>query len=100
MLHIVNKSPFEKNSLETCLRLSSAGSSILLIEDGVYGALAGGEMAGTIRDALADRTVCVLGPDLLARGIDPGRLIDGVEIVDYAAFVKLAVEQPKVQSWL
>ena len=35
MLHTVNKSPFEKNSLETCLRLSEDNSSILLIEDGV-----------------------------------------------------------------
>ena len=39
MLHTVNKSPFEKNSLETCLRLAEDNSSILLIEDGVYGAL-------------------------------------------------------------
>jgi tRNA 2-thiouridine synthesizing protein B len=39
MLHTVNKSPFEKNSLETCLRLADSNSSILLIEDGVYGAL-------------------------------------------------------------
>ena len=34
MLHTVNKSPFEKNSLETCLRLAEDNSSILLIEDG------------------------------------------------------------------
>ena len=39
MLHTVNKSPLEKNSLETCLRLADSNSSILLIEDGVYGAL-------------------------------------------------------------
>ena len=45
MLHTVNKSPFEKNSLQTCLRLSKPGSSILLIEDGVYGALKGSEVA-------------------------------------------------------
>ena len=33
MLHTVNKSPFEKNSLETCLRLANDKSSIILIED-------------------------------------------------------------------
>ena len=39
MLHTLNKSPFEKNSLETCLRLIDKGSSILFIEDGVYSAI-------------------------------------------------------------
>ena len=39
MLHTVNKSPFENNSLETCLRLIENNSSLLLIEDAVYGAL-------------------------------------------------------------
>ena len=33
MLHTVNKSPFEKDSMTSCLRLSADGSSILLIED-------------------------------------------------------------------
>lgn len=37
----VNKSPFEKNSLETAIKYSTAGSAILLIEDGVYGAMKG-----------------------------------------------------------
>ena len=41
MLHIVNKSPFERNTLDTCLKHAKAGSAILLIEDGVYGALKG-----------------------------------------------------------
>ena len=36
MLHTINKSPFEKNTLETCLRLADDGASILYIEDGVY----------------------------------------------------------------
>ena len=41
MLHTVNKSPYEKNSLDTCLRLAKQGSAILLIEDGVYAATGG-----------------------------------------------------------
>ena len=39
MLHTINKSPFEKNSLQTCLRVAPDKSNILLIEDGVYAAL-------------------------------------------------------------
>ena len=41
MLHTVNKSPFERNALESCLRLAASGASVLLIEDGVVAALAG-----------------------------------------------------------
>ena len=32
MLHIVNKSPLERSSLETCLRTARSGT-LLLIED-------------------------------------------------------------------
>ena len=39
MLHTINKSPYEKNSLQTCLRVAPDKSDILLIEDGVYAAL-------------------------------------------------------------
>ena len=100
MLHVVNKSPFEKNCLESCVRLSQAGSCILLIEDGVYGALVNGEASEEIQTCLKDRKVCVLGEDLQARGIESDRIVSGVEVVDYAGFVRLAVEHPKVQSWL
>lgn len=100
MLHIVNKSPFERNCLESCARLSRSGSCILLIEDGIYGALADGEAAKLIEECLLDREVFVLGEDLQARGIASDRLVNGVEVVDYAGFVKLAVAQPSVQSWL
>jgi len=86
MLHTVNKSPFEKNSLETCLRLAEDNSSILLIEDGVYGAL--------------KNTSIVLGPDLKARGLDKSSLISNIEIIDYKEFVKLTVENDKIQNWL
>jgi hypothetical protein len=40
MLHIINKSPLERNSLDSCLRVASEGS-ILLIEDAVYAATRG-----------------------------------------------------------
>jgi tRNA 2-thiouridine synthesizing protein B len=39
MLHTVNKSPTDRNSLESCIRLAKKGGSVLLIEDGVYGAM-------------------------------------------------------------
>jgi tRNA 2-thiouridine synthesizing protein B len=100
MLHTVNKSPFEKNSLETCLRLASSGSTILLFEDGVYGALKDSGFADSIKNAQKSLKVYVLGPDLKARGLDKNSLINNIEIIDYQEFVKLVVENEKVQNWL
>lgn len=99
MLHTVNKSPFEKNSLDTCLRLSKAGSAILLIEDGVYGALAGTCFESQVRDGMRARKFYVLGADLAARGIDQVQLIGGIEVVGYDGFVELVVRCGKVQTW-
>ena len=100
MLHTVNKSPFEKNSLETCLRLADSNSSILLIEDGVYGALKTTLYEKSIIEAQKNNKFYVLGPDLKARGLDKSSLISNIEIIDYKEFVKLTVENDKVQNWL
>lgn len=99
MLHTVCKSPFEKNSLESCLAHAKKGSTILLIEDGVYGALKGTVMSDAMKKAMADCTICVLEPDLKARGV-AGKLMDGIKLVDYSGFVDLVVANDKVQSWL
>ena len=100
MLHTVNKSPFEKSSLDSCLRLSKAGSGILLTEDAVYAASKGTAVADKVTAAQADRQIYVLGPDLAARGIKADQVLDGVKVVDYAGFVDLAVEYDKVQAWV
>lgn len=100
MLHTVNKSPFERNSLEACLRLAKAGSAILLIEDGVYAAMKGTTAEARVKAATQEMNVYALGPDLKARGLDEGLLVDGIKVVDYAGFVDLAAENDKVLSWL
>lgn len=99
-LHTVNKSPFEKNSLESALRFSAAGSAILLIEDGVYGAVAGTAVEGLITAAMADKKVYALQSDMKARAIKEDRVISGVELVDYAGFVDLVEANDKVQAWV
>ncbi len=99
-LHTVNKSPFEKNSLERAIQFSLAGSSILLIEDGVYGATKGTAAEEMIKGAMGDKKVYALKSDLMARAIKDDRVIDGIEIVDYAGFVDLVEATEKVQAWL
>jgi len=99
MLHTVNKSPFEKNSLATCLAHAKSGSAVLLIEDGVYGAMKGTAVSDQVTKAMSNVSIYVLGPDLKARGI-ADKVMDGIKVVDYAGFVDLACEQDKVQAWL
>jgi tRNA 2-thiouridine synthesizing protein B len=100
-LHTVNKSPFERNSLETCLSVCKSDASVLLIEDAVVGALQNTSISRQILEAVGSGVkVYALNEDLEARGLPPGRLIDEISIVDYAGFVNLAAENTTVQSWL
>ena len=89
ILHTINKSPFERNSLDTCLRIAVEGSSVLLIEDGVYGAMDGTSMNGKLVDASNRLQFYVLGPDLEARGLSEENVMDCIEVVDYDGFVDL-----------
>ena len=99
MLHTVNKSPFEKNSLESCLQHAKDGSSVLLIEDGIYGAIKGSSSNASIQGA-AGINFYVLGPDVKARGISEDKVLDGITVVDYTGFVDLVTKHDNVQSWL
>jgi tRNA 2-thiouridine synthesizing protein B len=100
ILHTVNKSPFEKNSLGECLTHALDGSAILLLEDGVYAAMQGTSVEADVKSAMASKKVYVLGPDIKLRGLSSDRMIDGIEIVDYAGFVDLTESNDKVQAWL
>lgn len=96
ILHLVNKSPYDRSSLATAVGYMGAGDALLLIEDGVYAAVKGGKAAAL----LAGKKVSVLGPDLAARGIAKEKLVEGVSVVDYAGFVDLVASTDKSQSWL
>ena len=100
MLHTVNKSPFERNTLESCLRLAKKGSAVLLFEDGVIGAMQNTKFSGKVSQAMSDLSFYVLGPDIKARGLSEKKVIDGIKVVDYNDFVDLTAEHNAVQSWL
>lgn len=99
ILHTVNKSPFSNNSLGRCLDMAKDGSAVLLIEDGVYGATKDTSTSSRLEEVMKNVKVYALMADVEARGVKE-RVIDGVELVDYAGFVKLAAESSQVQSWL
>ncbi|MDH3692433.1 MAG: sulfurtransferase complex subunit TusB [Gammaproteobacteria bacterium] len=100
MLHIINKSPFERNTLDSCLRLAMPGSAILLIEDGVYAVLAKAAHADKIIGRMDDFSFYVLGPDIAARGLGDVPMIEGIDVVDYEGFVDMVAEHDATQSWL
>jgi tRNA 2-thiouridine synthesizing protein B len=99
MLHTVNKSPFDHNTLETCLRFARQGSALLLIEDGVYAAARDTAVSKRVQEAMKKVSIYALTPDVEARGMQH-RVMDGVRLVDYGGFVDLVVEHNAVQSWL
>lgn len=98
-LHTVNKSPFEKSSVASCVNHALEGSAVLFYEDAVYAVMAGNAAADQVEPASGVK-LYVMGPDLKARGVATDRLIAGVEVVDYAGFVDLAAEHDKVQAWV
>ncbi|MDM8559119.1 sulfurtransferase complex subunit TusB [Candidatus Parabeggiatoa sp. HSG14] len=100
MLHTVNKSPYETNSLSSCLRLARKGHTILLFENGIYGALKGTCFENVVTDALNKYQICVLMPDIEARGMRVDNVITGIKTVDYAEFVDLVASNSTVQAWL
>ena len=100
VLHIINKSPFERNSLDSCLRLAKKGSVILLVEDAIYATQKNTSITPKVDAAAGKHTIYALEPDLDARGIDKNTIIDGISLVDYDGSVQLATESSGVQSWL
>ncbi|MFZ5558882.1 MAG: sulfurtransferase complex subunit TusB [Pseudomonadota bacterium] len=99
MLHIVNKSPYEKTALASCLAHAAPGAAVILIEDAVYAAVVGGAAEAELKRAMDRLDVYALGPDLEARGMKD-RVMDGVKVLDYGGFVDLAAEYRANQSWL
>jgi tRNA 2-thiouridine synthesizing protein B len=99
MLHIINKSPFQTSTFESCLRMAQPGNAVLLIEDGIYAATTGSGAEAKLREASSRLKFYALKPDTEARGMS-ARLIDGVTLVDYGGFVDLVAEHTTSHSWL
>lgn len=97
MLHIVNKSPFDRSALTSCLKTAKPEDPILLFEDGVIAAQKGSKFEPILREALDKHPVYAIRADLKLRGID--NIIDGIDVCDYTCFVSLAADH-KVFSWL
>ncbi|MBX2883386.1 MAG: sulfurtransferase complex subunit TusB [Granulosicoccus sp.] len=99
-LNIVNKSPFEKHTLEQCLSRIGDGDSVLLIEDAAVAAVNGTSYTDKLKAQAESVKLYVLQPDLDARGMADSMLVPGFNAVDYTGFVALVTEHDRVHSWL
>lgn len=99
-LHTVNKSPFANETLLSCLAHCSDGDAVLMIEDGVYGALAGSRVSDAVQARAGTVSLFVLGPDRQARGLDAEKCLNEVSDVDYDGFVDLVAKHDRTQAWL
>lgn len=97
-LHLVNKAPAHSSALAECLQILQASeeeAALLLIEDGVYGAIDATEQIAFQSLGLP---CFVLQEDLQARGIND-MPTGPFQVIDVSGFVKLTLDYAKVQSW-
>lgn len=99
-LHTVNKSPFGDGALLSCLRHCRPGDAVLLIEDGIYGALRDTAIAGQVETGLDGVSLFFLSGDARARGVPDDKIMGAASPVGYDGFVDLVAEHDRTQAWL
>lgn len=95
MLHLIFQSPIETAILE---RIDS-GDVVVFLENAVLRVLQNSGINNTLTQQLGNNRLCVLSDDIAVRGIVPDELVKGVEVIDYAELVELAIHNPVIQSW-
>ncbi|WP_062067266.1 sulfurtransferase complex subunit TusB [Cellvibrio sp. OA-2007] len=98
-LHTINKSPYSHNTLTSCLAVCSENDGILLLEDGVFGAITSAPVADELQKLIQNGiSVFALISDIKARGLED-KLAPNIKLVDYNIFVQLTINHRSVQSW-
>jgi tRNA 2-thiouridine synthesizing protein B len=98
-LHTINKSPYSNGSLSSCMNICSKCDAILLLEDGVFGALKSAPESEQLQRLILSGTkVFAISADVKARGLTD-KLLTSIELVDYNGFVQLSIEHRCIQSW-
>lgn len=98
-LHTVNKSPFTHTTLASCLSICGQADGILLLEDGVFGAMINTPCADKLQSLMNSGVkVYALTNDIKARGLQE-KLLDDIVLTDYTGFVQLSINHRCVQSW-
>ena len=96
LLHTVNKSPFNHNALKSCLDRVHSGDSVILLEDGVYGALVSQPWAMLMNPSAQ---YYAIADDITARGLSEEKLLSHITLIDYNTFVELTTQHSATHSW-
>ncbi len=94
VLHTLNAAPGSV-AFADCVRLATAGDTILLLGNGVYAALAGSEAAIQLQQSAAE--VMILRDDAVAAGSAISS--DLFLAIDMAGFVELSERLPRQLAW-
>ncbi|WP_083582191.1 sulfurtransferase complex subunit TusB [Halomonas aestuarii] len=94
LLHVVNRSPATSRVYQQALSGMAPEDRLLLIEDGVQGAL---PQLVRYYEGLEGR-LYALKEDLEARGL-LGRCAESVQVIDVDGFVTLTEEAERTVSW-
>lgn len=94
LLHLLNRSPASSRIHRDALRAMGEEDRLLLIEDGVYGALT--PLVEQF-EAIPGR-LFALREDLVSRGLE-GRCDECVTVVDMDGFVTLTEDTERTVSW-
>lgn len=98
-LHTINKSPFSNSALSSCIKVCTKCDGILLLEDGVFGAIGSAPESAQLQELMRSGTrIFAISADIKARGLTE-KLITSIELIDYDKFVQLTIEHRCIQSW-
>ena len=95
ILHTVNRSPFQQTTLAQCIQRCADSDAIILLENGVYGALQHSPQA----NQLSTIDCFAIKADVQARGLSDKSLIKEIELIDFEHFVALTCRYSLVMSW-
>ena len=95
MLHLIFQSPLQTAIFDRI----DPGDEVVLLENAVLHTLQGSAFSARLTQQLNSNRLYLLSTDMVIRGIAPGDLVKGLEVIDYADLVDLTVNNPVIQSW-
>jgi tRNA 2-thiouridine synthesizing protein B len=95
VLHTLSAAP-SSSAYKDCVRLLAPGDALLLLGDGVYGAIQSTAAYSQLQDTGAD--LYVLEADALSAGLQ-NQVNEKVVAVDFDAFAALTEKFSKQQAW-
>ena len=96
MLHTLTGSPSQSFLLSDCVSYLQNGDEIILMEDGVYGALCKTAACKQLKSLSVK--IYLLKADVLARGLIP-HVDDKFELIDYEGFVFISERHVTQMKW-